>query len=221
MKTRIQFLLKLHFLSLLLIASTLNFGAQHNGYNYTENADKDTSDQYIGGNTESDYNYIYWQKPASKNIKFYLLQSSTSSNLSFTKIARINASNNKFVTFKDYNPKTTTYYRLLAFDSLGDFTIYNILRLDRSANINQSFNLMSTKDAHVFYIAYEAENEGPINFVIFKEGKLPIYKNNLTMTKGSNLIKLDLHFLPEGLYSIELQQNKNIYQQQFAMLSIK
>lgn len=48
MKTRIQFLLKLHFLSLLLIASTLNFGAQHNGFNYTENADKDTSDQYIG-----------------------------------------------------------------------------------------------------------------------------------------------------------------------------
>lgn len=219
MKTKLLYLLRVLLLKTLILFSTNLYGIHNSDLNFINNSDNDSISHYIGGNTESEYNYIYWQKIPSKNIKFYLLERSTSSNDHFTKIARISASSNRFMSFKDYYPKTTSYYRLLAFDSLGDFTIYNILSLDRSITKNQSFNLISTKDTHIFYISYKSETDEPIKLEIFKEGKKSIYQNTLIMTKGNNLIKLDLHFLSEGLYTIELHQNKYIYQQQFAMLS--
>lgn len=219
MKTNLQILLISFFVKVLLFSYSQAFGFETSCLTLSENTRIDSINQYIGGNTEAEYNYIYWQNIPSKNFKFYLLQRSVSFNGNFTTIARIYASSNQFMGFKDYYPKTTSYYRLLAFDSIGDFTIYNILSLERSAKKNQSFNFIATQDAHIFYIAYKSDTEEPINLEIYKEGINPIYQNTLSMTKGNNLIKLDLHFLPEGLYSVELRQNNIIYQQQFAMLS--
>jgi ribosomal protein L33 len=203
----------------LLLCSFQTSGIASTFFYENANPYKDSTEQYIGGNTEVDYNYIYWRKPKSAGIKFYLLERSIYSDKGFTTISRINENGNKVMSFKDYSPKAKSYYRLLAFDSLGDFTIYNILSLDRTSENSQTFDLISTKDSHIFYIAYKSESNEPIRIEILKEGKVSIYKNTLIMNKGNNLIKLDLNFLPEGLYSIELHQNKQKYTQQFAMLN--
>ncbi len=178
----------------------------------------DTSVSFIGGKAEADYNLIYWSRLPTNNIKFYLLERSSSSSGVFIKIAKICSSTKRIMSFKDYSPKTISYYRLLAFDSIGDFTIYSILHLEREGGMDQTFKLISTKDSHIFYISYNANVDTPINLKILKENNRIIYHNTLKVNQGNNLIKLDLHFLPEGLYSIEIQQNTNVYQQQFAML---
>jgi hypothetical protein len=162
---------------------------------------------YFSGKIQGKNNLLSWSTASEINNDYFNLQRS-SDGINFEKIAEVDgaghSSNTLYYESIDYDPAQISYYRLEMVDFNNSKEYSNIVRLNRASNTINLLSLYPNPSKDQINIELQVPNMDDVDLQLFDyTGKL-VYSENVSLTKGSNKLSVDINKLARGIYNLRM-----------------
>jgi hypothetical protein len=143
-----------------------------------------------------------WATATEVNNEKFEIERSTDDGATFIKIGEVNGSGNTnfttYYTFEDQRPmKGLNYYRLKQVDFDGTFAYSEI----RAVNVNESIGLSVFPNPATDIVHLTADGITS-NQIMITDGMGRLVRDMLITQKNTDLVVLDVQYLPSGMYFI-------------------
>lgn len=167
----------------------------------------------LSARVENENAIIRWTTASETNSAFFYVEKSTDA-LNFMEIGKIQAAGNsstlKNYSFLDQNimDGATIYYRIQQVDNNNRFTYSRIIPVETNYSSNE-VKILNNPVPDNLNISFNSEaGEKEILTIYSAIGSL-VSSVQIPASKGLNQIKLDVSFLPKGIYFVNLFSNTN------------
>ena len=146
---------------------------------------------------------LTWKTAQEQNSSHFNIERSTDG-IRWTTIGNLQAAGNtaseKSYSFTVNQPLQNSFYRVAEYDLNGRVQYTNVLRT--SCNVTDVFNLWPNPSHDIVFVNILSANEsqGMIKVFDSKGGLVKVQK--ATVSRGSNLISVDMKSIPKGVYSL-------------------
>ena len=146
---------------------------------------------------------LTWKTAQEQNSSHFNIERSTDG-IRWTTIGNLQAAGNtaseKSYSFTVNQPLQNSFYRVAGYDLNGRVQYTNVLRT--SCNVTDVFNLWPNPSHDIVFVNILSANEsqGMIKVFDSKGGLVKVQK--ATVSRGSNLISVDIKSIPKGVYSL-------------------
>jgi Secretion system C-terminal sorting domain len=159
----------------------------------------------FSGKLSGSRNVINWQTTSEVNSSYFSIERSADG-VNFTGIGQVNANGNsssmKNYRFNDENPPIRSFYRLRSVDLDGRSTLSKVIVLERQGA--GSMQVYPTAVSSSVNISVGSDKNQAATILIFDAlGKL-LVKKEITVTKGTNTVRLPLTGLTAGNYYLHM-----------------
>jgi hypothetical protein len=173
---------------------------------------------YVKANADGCTVRVSWATASEQNAKSFEVWRSTDG-IRYTKIGEVRAAGNsntaQYYTFDDAKPLRTNYYKLVQTDFDGRSETFNLASKvttngcyeENNNGISGLFpNPNGTSEVTVKFYTDRSDSEA-VTFVITDVVGRTVATFEQTVTRGANVVNLDISALPSGTYLVKVQGN--------------
>jgi hypothetical protein len=164
---------------------------------------------YFNGKVIGNQVQLEWKVAAEQQTDYYLIERSTDGR-NFVKAGRVNSNRSdkteSIYRFTDpsTDPSVAVFYRVREVDLNGKLSESGILKLSGNLESNR-FAIMGQNPVNGFVnVQATLKNNTPLMLRIMASNGFVIYSQTLSGQKGTNLYRIELNGIRNGMYILEL-----------------
>jgi hypothetical protein len=166
------------------------------------------------GESEGNYNSIYWKSAVEVNFRHYELESSEDG-LNFNKITTVNpignVSSSNDYNYLDFNPYSPiTYYRLKMVDLDYTFEYSNIISIENGINKTGTLVVYPNPASNELYIKLSVPNEKSATIDIKDILGRVIYQQEIDLTQSINNNYINTTNFASGTYIVSINAGNSL-----------
>lgn len=221
--------ISIHILNFILLTSLISFSDYPGNISIRTESSNNILDQkatltrsnsglrFLKAAKEENSNLLVWRTTKGAAVDHFLIERSEDKNENFEVIHKITPDENNetknVYEYKDLNYKPTSFYRIKLVDEKGDFQYSETLRVTRMQEKLMIINIHQT-DSGSFTVRYKTpENSKNLRLYLSDLKGDIIWSYDLLMPGKNQAITVHTLFYYQGLYQINLSDNKHMTSQ--------
>lgn len=152
---------------------------------------------------------LYWEITDAHNFKHFEIEYS-GNGVDFTRVGTINyvEGRSKYSMYHNRRPASMNYYRLKMVDIDGTYTYSKIISLRAQHNKGEEMLAYPNPARRSVTVQVKAQETTEAGIRIYNSMGSPVLYKVTVLQKGENVIPLDVHNNPAGMYIIEIRIKK-------------
>lgn len=157
----------------------------------------------LSGYEKGNSNYISWISDINDNVDLIILQKLNNSDDRWVDLIQIDYIKQKEYNYVDYNPKPSSFYRLMIINQDGLKYYSNLLNIENNNNNSDiTFSVYPNPSNGIVNLSFENEIKEKSEMYIYDiDGKIV---KNLIIDNNSKEFKFDLKNEPDGIYFLKV-----------------